>query len=61
MDRHINGTATTMYLPKLYWFAGGGLKECGVGVDMDLRTLDATDMIRFSDLRRTGGCSLLSV
>ena len=52
---HLNNTATTMSLPKLYWIAGDGPKECGVQVDIDLQTPDATDMLSLWDINHGAG------
>ena len=48
--RELNNTAETRSLPKLYWVAGAGPKTCGVEVDVDLRTPDATDMLSLYDI-----------
>ena len=53
--RHLNNTATTMSLFKLYWVAGDGPKECGVEVDIDPSTPDATDILRLWDISNGAG------
>lgn len=48
--RALPNTDTTGSLPKLYWVTGAGPKTCGVEVNVNPRTPDATDMLSLYDI-----------